>query len=373
MRIRAVWTYLLVGGSLAGIAAWRAMPVHGNSMSSSGGWNRQASARYLDNREVWWQRWPRAQKDHGTMCISCHTVVPYAMARPGLRKDIGETAMNAPEKIMLDNVERRVSHWPEMVPFYSDEDDGPGKTAESHATEAVLNAVILATYDASHGHVRPITRTAFDEAWALQEKTGEDAGGWRWQNFHLAPWESAESGYQGAALLFLEALSLPDGFVTEPVARQHLDELRHYLRRKYAVQPVINQLYILWASARAPGLLTQPERKALVASIERQQQADGGWRTMTMAKSEWTEALPRPTESDGYATGLTVLALEESGAGRDEMTLQRGLKWLTEHQERDGSWSADSINKKRDPQTDASLFMRDASTAYAVLALEKAR
>jgi hypothetical protein len=173
-----------------------------------------------------------------------------------------------------------------------------------------------------------------------KRRPAKTQGGWRWQNFHLAPWESAESGYQGAALLFLEALSLPDGFVTEPVARQHLDELRHYLRRKYAVQPVINQLYILWASARAPGLLTQPERKALVASIERQQQADGGWRTMTMAKSEWTEALPRPTESDGYATGLTVLALEESGAGRDEMTLQRGLKWLTEHQERDGSWSA---------------------------------
>jgi squalene-hopene/tetraprenyl-beta-curcumene cyclase len=47
--------------------------------------------------------------------------------------------------------------------------------------------------------------------------------------------------------------------------------------------------------------------------------------------------------------------------------------WLAEHQQKDGTWRASSINKKRDPQSDASLFMTDAATAYAVLALEKAR
>ncbi len=55
----------------------------------------------------WWQEWPQFQKDHGTICISCHTVVPYAMARPALRQEF-ETGMAAPEKIVMDSVEKRV-------------------------------------------------------------------------------------------------------------------------------------------------------------------------------------------------------------------------------------------------------------------------
>ena len=78
-------------------------------------------------------------------------------------------------------------------------------------------------------------------------------------------------------------------------------------------------------------------------------------------------------ESDGYATGLTVLAMEESGTPRSDATLQHGLKWLAGHQQSDGAWHASSINKKRDPESDAGPFMTDAATAYAVLALEKAK
>ena len=41
--------------------------------AATASWDRQAAARYLDDREVWWQTWDRTQKDHGTYCISCHT------------------------------------------------------------------------------------------------------------------------------------------------------------------------------------------------------------------------------------------------------------------------------------------------------------
>jgi rhamnogalacturonyl hydrolase YesR len=148
---------------------------------------------------------------------------------------------------------------------------------------------------------------------------------------------------------------------------------RDYLRRQYAAQPVVNQLYVLWASAKEPGLLTQDERKALLATIQGLQQADGGWRTMALDKRERVDHSPEPMESDGYATGLAVLALEESGTAHSDKTLKQGLEWLAEHQERNGTWSASSINMKRDPESDAALFMSDAATAYAVLALEKAR
>ena len=57
-----------------------------------------------------------------------------------------------------------------------------------------------------------ITRSAFDAAWALQIKTGEQAGAWDWLNFHLAPWESNESQYYGAALAAIAVGRAPDDY-----------------------------------------------------------------------------------------------------------------------------------------------------------------
>jgi hypothetical protein len=295
------------------------------------------------------------------------------MARPSLRQSLGETTLTTPEKIMLASVEKRVANWSEMIPFYTDEKTGPGKTAESHATEAVLNAVILASYDTRQPHLRAITRTAFDNAWALQESTGDRAGAWKWQDFHLGPWESSESAYQGAALFMVEALNAPDNFAAEPATRQHLDRLRDYLQRQYATQPTLNQLYILWAATKDPQLLTAADRKTLLDTLRAQQQPDGGWRTPALDKKDRSDHSPEPTDSDGYATGLTTLVLEQSGTPHTDPTLKRGLHWLATHQQRDGTWLAASINKKRDPATEAALFMSDAATAYAVLALEDSK
>jgi squalene-hopene/tetraprenyl-beta-curcumene cyclase len=373
MKSRVAGTYLFLAVSLAAIALWRALPAGGASTHSSLSWNRQTAAHYLDDREVWWQQWPRAQKDQGTICISCHTNVPYAMVRPGLRRQLGENEIPRPEKTMMDSVEKRVTNWSEMIPFYSDAKNGPGKTAEAHATESVLNAIILASVDTRQGHLRPVTLTAFDNAWALQEETGDLAGGWKWQDFHLGPWEGAESSYQGAALLMVEAANAPNRYAKEPEVRKHLDRLHDYLRRQYAAQPILNQLYILWASPKEPGLLTVAERETLLQTIRSQQQPDGGWRTSALDNRERIDHSPEPTGSDGYATALVVLAMEESGTPRSDETLQHGLKWLTDHQQSNGSWQASSINKTRDPDSDAGPFMTDAATAYAVLALEKAK
>jgi squalene-hopene/tetraprenyl-beta-curcumene cyclase len=370
LKIRATAVSLLFAGSCL-FSAWliKATPVHGASASAKT-WNQQTAARYLDDREIWWQQWPPAQKDHGTVCISCHTTLPYAMARPGLRRELGETQLTAPEKTLRDSVDKRVLQWTEMVPFYSDARNGPGKTAESHATETVLNAVILASYDAQLGHLRPITRTAFDQAWSLQLATGDSAGGWQWQDFHYAPWESSESAYQGAALLLLSAVNAPDSFANEPANRRHLDRLDAYLRHQFAAQPLLNQLYILWASAKEPALLNAPERQVLLSELRSQQQTDGGWRMSSLDKWPRGDHTAQPTESDGYATALAVLGLQTSAP--HDPALKRGLTWLTTHQQKDGSWTAASLNKQRDPESDAYLFMTDAATAYAALALEQA-
>jgi len=302
--------------------------------------------------------------------------------RSSLGRELHETDMPAPEKVMMDSVEKRVSQWQEMTPFYTDAAYGPGKTAESHATEAVLNAVILASYDAQQGHLRPITETAFDHAWALQEKTGENAGGWKWQDFDLAPWESAESGYQGAALLMLAIKNAPDRYASEPRNHEPLELLQEYLQKHYASQPLLNQLYILWLSAKVPGLMTATQRKVLLESVRNCQQADGGWTLSSLDPqnqsgiSQWQRLkeqlvdMTKPLVSDGYATALVAMALEESGVSRQDKVLNSGLGWLEGHQENDGSWRSYSLNTRRDPQSDIGRFMSDAATAYAVMALD---
>jgi hypothetical protein len=343
-------------------------------------WDRRSAARYLDAREQWWQDWPTAHMDKGTICISCHTAVPYALVRPSLRADLGETGVAAQEKFLMDSVEKRVSHWPEMASFYSDAADGPGKTEQSRSTEAVLNAVILAGRDSRSGSLSPLARTAFNEAWALQEQTGEDAGGWKWQNFHLAPWESAESGYQGAAMLALAAGSARGGYAGEPGVREHMERLGDYVRRGYASQPLMSQIYVLWASSKVPGLLTPSQKNELIGKIEDAEERDGGWRLEELdrqpglrrsLRERWKE-IRGEAESDGVATGLVVLALEESGTNPSDRALARGVDWLEQNQQRDGRWKASSLNSDHQDDYGVSLFMSDAATGYAVLALENA-
>src|ERR1700756_1553254 len=76
-------------------------------------WDPRAAASYLDSRQNWWTTWPNAARDHDTFCVSCHTVVPYALARPALRAALGERDLSAAERGVLANVTKRVRLWKE--------------------------------------------------------------------------------------------------------------------------------------------------------------------------------------------------------------------------------------------------------------------
>src|SRR4029077_6612826 len=71
-------------------------------------WNPRAAASYLDRRAEWWTTWPNAARDHDTFCGSCHTAAPYAVARPALRRTLGESAPSATETKLVANVVKRV-------------------------------------------------------------------------------------------------------------------------------------------------------------------------------------------------------------------------------------------------------------------------
>src|SRR5215813_10586844 len=136
----------------------------------------RAAAAYLDNRLDWWVHWPNAARDHDTSCVSCHTSLTYALARPVLHRVLDEPQPAAPERIMLANVTKRVRLWKEVEPFYPDQTRGLPKTSESRGTESVLNALVLATYDASSPVLSDDLRLAFGNMWALQFRAGEQKG-----------------------------------------------------------------------------------------------------------------------------------------------------------------------------------------------------
>jgi squalene-hopene/tetraprenyl-beta-curcumene cyclase len=334
-------------------------------------WDRRAAARYLDDREVWWQGWDRAQKDHGTYCISCHTQAPYGLARPVLRKDLGEPDPAGAEQAMLASIEKRVHLWKDVQPFYLDAKSGPGKEVESRDAESVLNALILASYDRRTGRLSETTRIAFANAWALQSQSGAVAGAWVWQNFHYTPWESPESEYHGAALMAEAVGSAPGGYSRDPAIASNLAALRAYLRSHYDRQPLLNKIVTLWASAHLPGLLTREQRERLIGEIVRLQHESGGWSLADLGTWKRVDNTALVTRCDGYATGLIVLTLEENRARNATAAIERGRAWLVANQDKStGAWPAWSLNKDRDPKSNAGPFMSDAATGYAVLALE---
>jgi squalene-hopene/tetraprenyl-beta-curcumene cyclase len=345
-------------------------------------WDPKTAAAYLDYREGWWMEWTGSARDHGTFCVSCHTALPYALSRPVLRASLAEQGPSINERKLIENVTKRVRLWKEIGPYYSDQ-GYDHKTAESRGTESVLNALILASYDAQSGQLSDDTRAAFDNMWALQQTAGENRGSWLWLQFDQEPWEANDSAYYGAALAARAVGIAPGNYASTLGIQDNVARLRDYLNRESAAQSTLNRVFFLWASTKLPGLLVPEQRDAIVKEILRRQQADGGWRlaSITWRWNGWSlrslenmwlreDGTPMEGKSDGVATSLMTLALQEAGISRDNAHLKRGLSWLMRNQNAaEGFWPASSVNKRRHKSSDTGRFMSDAATAFAVLAL----
>jgi squalene-hopene/tetraprenyl-beta-curcumene cyclase len=339
-----------------------------SSTADSAAWSAKSAAGYLDGRMAWWITWKNASRDHETFCVSCHTVLPYAMGRPALSSALGEREPSPNERSLIDNVTKRVRMWNEVAPFYSDEKSGAPKSSESRGTEAILNALVLASYDA--GHLGSDMRLALDNMWALQLRTGPAKGAFPWLEFHNSPWEG-DSQFYGATLAAIAVGSAPASYQTAPENQERMKSLREYLVRARGSQVLIDRVTLLLASAKVPGLLTRGEQQDIIGEALGKQQADGGFSLSSFVGS-WKrhDDTPLETKSDGYATGVVMFALQQAGVSRDQPSMKRGLAWLAQNQNKaEGRWLAYSLNKQRDLESDIGRFMSDAATAYAVLAL----
>jgi squalene-hopene/tetraprenyl-beta-curcumene cyclase len=356
------------------VASWAAPAVAGDPDDPA---RLRRAIAYLDDRQDQWSKFTKADRGEGpdkTSCVSCHTGVGYALARPALRPFAATSGPSTAEDRLVASARLRSEHWAELDSprFELMYDHEERKKVESRGTEAVLNALILARDDANRGRAEPspATRSAFRHLWATQATEGFDAGSWDWLNFGLGPWEANGSRAFGAALASIAVSSAPGP--RDEAASKGAPMLRDYLRRRFPVESLYNRLWILEASTTFEGLLSTDQKREVVDQLLAARREDGGWSLATLGDFKRVDGTPQPRDSDGHATGLVLHALLRSGSTATRTEVLGGLAWLREHQQADGSWPGQSVNKKRDPATFIGKLMVDAATAMAALAITEA-
>jgi len=345
----------------------------GQQSTSTPEWSPTKAAAYLDTRSTWWISWPKASYEHGTFCVSCHTATPFSLGRAALRSSLGESAPSANEQKLYESVTKRVRAWHDVEPFYTDQARGLPKTSESRGTEAIMNSLILVSRDAPSGQLSADAKLALDNMWALQVKAADMNGAWAWLQFHNAPFEG-DSQFYGNSLAAIAIGTAPGKYQATPEIQPGLNLLKAWLVKNMDAQKPLDRVVLLWASTKLNGLLTPEQQNKIVAETLTKQRDDGGF-SMAQMVGEWKrhDNTPLDTTSDGYATGLIAYALEQVNAPQAQASLKKALGWLGRNQiQSDGRWPAVSLNNNRPVLSDTGLFMSDAATAYAVMALTSA-
>jgi squalene-hopene/tetraprenyl-beta-curcumene cyclase len=319
-------------------------------------WSPERAARYLDGRLEEWFAWKPAASPDGP-CVSCHTGMTYLLARPALRRRLGEPGPTSYETGLLTRL--RV-------------DVGAKPASYLQGVEVIFAAFFLSARDAGDP-MSTETRRAFEQLWALQRTDDSPAGGWDWLTVDLDPWEHAESAYFGAALAALAVGHAGRPYADDPAIAPHLARLKAYLHTPSTRRPLHDDLALLWASSANRDVLSAEQRRALIDDVLARQEPDGGWTTASLGP--WTPHARQPAApgSSSYATGWVAYVLQRAGVAPAEPRLARAIDWLQARQDRQtGAWPAVSMNKPYPTGSMESLFMQDAATAFASLALLEA-
>jgi squalene-hopene/tetraprenyl-beta-curcumene cyclase len=287
-------------------------------------------------------------------CASCHTGFPYLPARQTFG-DLNASALLKVRKFFED----RVTNW-----------DKGGKGAgllkgdrvtqrTEGVTEVVAIAATLAWHDAqSTGKLHPRTRQALDRMWEMQQADGS----WTWNKTALEPLESDD--YYGAVYAALGVGHAPEGYAQSEAAKDGMARLRAYLR-KNPPPNLHHKIWLLWASLKLDGLMRPAEREQTIKELLALQRHDGGWSLPSLG--DWKRRDGRPNDkqapSDGYATGLILYVLLQTGDAATKEPIRRGVHWLKANQRVSGRWFTHSLN------WDEGNVISNAGTAYAVLAL----
>ena len=330
------------------------------------GWNPRLAAQFMDARQQAWVTWPRANES-GVACVSCHTGMPYLLARPALRQALGEKTPTLYEDVLLSGLRATVMRTDAKDLFKGLK----GLIADQvYGAQAVLSALLLANDDARQGRLSPEAEKALERMWSVQVRSGDAKGSWLWSDFDLDPWETKDATFYGAALGALATGVAPAGYQVRPELRENIADLTAYLRREQQTQPLHNRLFLLWASTKLRDLLPDAERQAILDEVRKKQEDDGGWTLASLGAWKQRPEAPPARGSNSYATAVVAFTLEQAGGRNSNTVLARGLAWLKTRQDPQiGSWAAESMNHHHEPGSMPALFMSDAATGFATMAL----
>jgi squalene-hopene/tetraprenyl-beta-curcumene cyclase len=323
----------------------------------AGDWSPKLAAQYLDSRQKEWFAWPAA-KSYGGPCISCHTGVTYLLARPALRGVLGEAEPATYETRLVDSLRARVGIGLKDALKAQKEP----VASQGIGVEAIFAALFL-------GHEKPAAQEAWDRLWSMQIHEGAAKGSWPWFDFNSDPYETADSGFFGASLAALAISATPPEYQARPDIKEHVAELTAYLRTAAPAQPLHNRLLLLWAAAGLPATV-RDGRQSIIDEALNKQRPDGSWTIAALGPWKEHPAAPLADGASAYATAVATFALQQAGVPRSDPKLKKALDWIRSKQDPElGCWAADSMNKRREPGSMPEGFMRDAATAFAVLAL----
>lgn len=334
-------------------------------------WSLASANRYLEARQTYWFEFTARQKeqkqrDGAEACVSCHTGLPYLLARPALARALGETGPNEFERVYLARLRHRLQH-PEEQLYHAYE------PTRSRATEAILSSLLLSQADRLRdGRLSESSEEAFRHLWATQLQEGALRGSWEWLNVDLDPWEAPAAAYFGTALAALAVGGAPAGYAARPEIQAQIGEMNDYLRREFRSQPLHGRLASLWAASRMPKAVAPADRESTLAKLWEAQNADGGWSLPAIGPWKTRPKTSLTADSDAYATAFAACALKQAGVAPATPGLARALAWLRKNQNaQSGAWESRSMNSVKPADDPLGKLMTDAATGYAVLALLK--
>jgi len=285
-------------------------------------------------------KWTRQNR-----CGTCHTNLPYLMARPTTRETKTDSKSSEIRRLLLAYSSERMLKPDEFIAM----------TVGPIASALALNDAFTT------GKLDFQVRNLLDYVLRIQSAQG----GWQYPTPpFLLPFLERDRAY----LAYLVALGVgyaPGRYYEATSARVGFGKLQSFIRHHLPAN-AHDKAVLLWASVRTPGLLSSAEQADYENELRGLQNRDGGWTLPSMGEWHRHDGAPNSPkgESDGYATGLVTLVLCERGSISSSSSIHRAIEWLKNNQRVSGRWFTRSLYSDRFKN-----YLSNMGTAYALMAI----